>query len=364
MTYLFQAINTHLEWHPSRVKCFFEIALGMIQSRSVQIHRIAAHLKDPTSFEGRIQRIYRFFAEQEINYHDIARLILSCVSLENCPLDLVLDRTSWDFGKNNINYLVLAVHVQGFGAIPLLWAELSKKGNSNTSERIDLLNELFQILPHLQIRSLTADREFIGKHWIDYLIKNNVLFYIRIKENRLVDWSGEKVHVRSFFEHLIIGGKPRKLYKTINGYDLTLVGSRSKEGELVIILTNTDMKSSMVLEIYKTRWMIECLFKNMKYNGFNLEDTHMRMRERLEKLMAVCTFAVALCIRAGISKHAIKPIPYKKTVKSYLYSFFQYGLNHIRTFYDDILEWVTGIKLKTKNCLIAINYGSSAKNEG
>ena len=47
-----------------------------------------------------------------------------------------------------------------------------------------------------------------------------------------------------------------KLYKTINGYDLTLVGSRSKEGELVIILTNTDMKSSMVLEIYKTRWMI------------------------------------------------------------------------------------------------------------
>ena len=238
------------------VKCFFEIALGMIQSRSVQIHRIAAHLKDPTSFEGRIQRIYRFFAEQEINYHDIARLILSCVSLENCPLDLVLDRTNWDFGKNNINYLVLAVHVQGFGAIPLLWAELSKKGNSNTSERIDLLNELFQILPHLQIRSLTADREFIGKHWIDYLIKNNVLFYIRIKENRLVDWSGEKVHVRSFFEHLIIGGKPRKLYKTINGYDLTLVGSRSKEGELVIILTNTDMKSSMVLEIYKTRWMI------------------------------------------------------------------------------------------------------------
>ena len=102
----------------------------------------------------------------------------------------------------------------------------------------------------------------------------------------------------------------------------------------------------------------------MKYNGFNLEDTHMRMTERLEKLMAVCTFAVALCIRAGISKHAIKPIPYKKTVKSYLYSFFQYGLNHIRTFYDDILEWVTGIKLKTKNCLISINYAYTTKNEG
>jgi hypothetical protein len=102
----------------------------------------------------------------------------------------------------------------------------------------------------------------------------------------------------------------------------------------------------------------------MKYNGFNLEDTHMTITERLEKLMAVCTFAVALCVRAGISKHVIKPIPYKKTVKSYLYSFFQYGLNHIRTFYDDILEWVAGIKPKEKNRFVSIYYVSSAKNEG
>jgi len=351
MTYLFQAINTHLKWHPSRAKCFFEIALGMIQSRSVQMQRIAAHFKDHTSFEGRIQRIYRFFAEQQINYHDIARLILSCASLEDCPLDLILDRTNWEFGNNKINYLVLAVHVQGFGAIPLLWVELSKGGNSNTSERIDLLSELFQILPNAKIRSLTADREFIGKHWIHYLMRHEVPFYIRIKENRLVDWSGEQVHVGIFFDHLITGCKPRKLYKMIDGYDLTLVGTRSKEAELVIILTNTDLKSSIILNIYKTRWMIECLFKNMKNNGFCLEDTHLTIPERLEKLMALCAFAVALCIRAGIAKHTIHPMPYKKTVKSYLYSFFQYGMNHIRTFYDDILEWMTGVKFKTKNCL-------------
>ena len=60
----------------SRVKCFFEIALGMIQSRSVQMQRIAAHLKDHTSFEGRAQKVYRFFAAHEINCHDIAQLIL------------------------------------------------------------------------------------------------------------------------------------------------------------------------------------------------------------------------------------------------------------------------------------------------
>lgn len=344
MNRLFHAMSIHLGWHPSRAKCFFEITMGMIQSRSVQMHRIAAHFKDNTSLEGRVQRIYRFFAQQEINCRDIAKLTLSCLSLTDCPLDLVLDRTNWDFGLNNINYLVLAVQVRGFGAVPLMWVELSKKGNSNSSERIDLLDELFQIFPNLQIHSLTADREFIGKHWIDYLMKNNVRFFIRIKENRLVDWCGEKAHVGGFFNHLAVGGKPRKLYKTIDGYDLILVGSRSKDGELIIILTNTDMKASSVLDIYKTRWMIECLFKNMKGNGFNLEDTHMTIPERLEKLMAVCAFAVTLCIKSGIAKHATKPIPYKKTIGSYLYSFFQYGLNHIRRFYDDILRNLSVLK--------------------
>lgn len=284
MTYLLQTINTHLRWHPSRAKCFFEIAMGMIKSRSVQMQRIAAHFKDKTSLEGRIQRVYRFFAEQEICYDDMARLILSSLSLENRPLKLVLDRTNWEFGKNSINYIVLAVQVQGFGTVPLLWTELSKKGNSNTSERLELLDKLFHIFPNLQISSLTADREFIGKNWINYLIQNNIPFFIRIKENRLVDWNKEeKVHVGTFFEHLRNGEKPRTLYKTLDGYDLTLAGTRSKKGELVIILTNTDFKPRKILKIYKTRWGIECLFKNLKHNGFNLEETHMTLPERLEK---------------------------------------------------------------------------------
>jgi len=364
MTHLFQAINTHLGWHPSRIKCFLEIAFGVIQSRSVQMQRIAVHFKDTTSLEGRIQRIYRFFAEQEVNYHDVARLLLSCLSLENCPLDLVLDRTNWDFGAKHINYLVLAVQVKGFGAVPLLWVELSKKGNSNTYERIDLLDELFQILPNLQIRSLTGDREFIGKHWIKYLINSDIPFYIRIKQNRLVDWSGEQVQVGSFFNHLYVGGNPRHLYKAIDGYDLMLVGTLSKEGELVIILTNTDLKAHKVLQIYKTRWRIECLFKNLKHNGFNLEDTHMTITLRLEKLMAICAFAVALCVTAGIAKHAIKPIPYKKTVKSKLYSFFQYGLNHLRMFCSDILKWIGQIRFKETLHVISNGYHGMAKNEG
>jgi len=342
-------LNIQLGWHPSRAKCFFEMAIGIIQSRSVQTQRIAAHFKDDTSLEGRIQRIYRFYVEQEISSSTFVLAILQCLGLLDIALNLVLDRTNWEFGEKSINYLVLAVQVQGFGAIPLVWTELSKKGNSNTGERTELLDELFAAIPSVQIASLTADREFIGKKWIEYIVARKIPFFIRIKKNRLVDWDGlKKVQAGTFFEHLGFGERPRKLYKNIDGYDLTLVGVRSKDGEMVIILTNTDKNPKKVLSIYKTRWGIETLFKNLKGNGFNLEDTHMKIPERLAKLMAVCAFAAALCIKMGIAKHAVQPITYKKTVKSYLYSFFQYGLNHIRCIGDDILTTIAEFKPNRK----------------
>jgi hypothetical protein len=121
MTHVSHPHNIQLEWHPSRTKCFFEIALGIIQSRSVQMQRIAAHFKDETTLEGRTQRIQRFFAEQEIDPAAMAHSILHCLDLEHTPLNLVLDRTNWEFGEKSINYLVLAVQVRGFGAVPLMW---------------------------------------------------------------------------------------------------------------------------------------------------------------------------------------------------------------------------------------------------
>ena len=271
-------LNIQLGWHPSRAKVFFEMALGMIQSRSVQAQRVAAHFKDKTSLEGRIQRIYRFYAEQEINLADLAKAILNCLGLHDIALNLVLDRTNWELGDKSINYLVLAVQVHGFGAVPLLWTELSKKGNSSTDERIDLLDMLFAAIPSVRIASLTADREFIGKKWLTYLTDHKVPFFIRIKQNRLVDWGGHKVQVGTFFEHLIAGNRPRKLYKNIDGYNLTLVGVPSKKGEMVVILTNTDKNPKKVLSIYKTRWGVDI------YQSYYLHKNKIHINEPFELL--------------------------------------------------------------------------------
>ncbi len=43
---------------------------------------------------------------------------------------------------------------------------------------------------------------------------------------------------------------------------------------------------------YKERWQTETLFKAMKSSGFNIEDTHMREIERIERLVAVVCIPV------------------------------------------------------------------------
>jgi hypothetical protein len=68
-----------------------------------------------------------------------------------------------------INFLVLSVVHQGT-AFPLFWTLLPKKGNSNTKEHIQLIDQFLGVFGSHKIKYLTGDREFIGQQWFTYLI--------------------------------------------------------------------------------------------------------------------------------------------------------------------------------------------------
>ena len=64
-------------------------------------------------------------------------------------------------------------------------------------------------------------------------------------------------------------------------------------GEFLIILSNVK-DEKRVLQTYRQRWDIERLFKNMKTQGFNLENTHMKDLSRLSKFTLPLTFSKGL----------------------------------------------------------------------
>lgn len=49
----------------------------------------------------------------------------------------------------------------------LLFSILKKRGNSNSQERIDLINRFVKLFDKKCIESVLADREFAGDEWIN-----------------------------------------------------------------------------------------------------------------------------------------------------------------------------------------------------
>ena len=89
-------------------------------------------------------------------------------------------------------------------AFPLLWMRRDKKGNSKTTERIQLIERWFKCLPKKQIKAVVADREFIGCDWFRWLQKEGLTFYIGIKKNTKVSTQGPAQPVFWRFESLVI----------------------------------------------------------------------------------------------------------------------------------------------------------------
>ena len=67
----------------------------------------------------------------------------------------------------------------------------------------------------------------------------------------------------------------------------------------------------------------------MKTSGFNIEDTHLKEIERIERLFAVMTIAFIWAYTVGVIKDAlVKPIRIMNNGRRAI-SFFKYGLDEI-----------------------------------
>ena len=129
----------------------------------------------------------RFFAGNLIGRTDVARFAYPVFGWQN--VRLTLDRTTRESANPCIYILVLAVVWRGV-AIPVLWEMLYKKENSNTGERIVLLELFRETFPEVHIETLYADREFIGNEWLAYLRQAGISYYIRCKGNAQIAGKG------------------------------------------------------------------------------------------------------------------------------------------------------------------------------
>lgn len=153
------ALRPHLPWHGARLTFLALCLVALFLGESVNLDKLSSVFASASSYK----RLTRFFRGFALDFDAIARAVVGWSEIPQ-PWTLSLDRTNWTFGTVNINILMLGIVYEGV-AFPVMWTLLDKRGNSNSDERIELLERFERLFPNAEIRCLTGDREFVDREW-------------------------------------------------------------------------------------------------------------------------------------------------------------------------------------------------------
>lgn len=300
-----------------------------------------------------------------------------------------MDRTNWKLGNMNINILYIGIVLDNGCFIPIYFELLTKRGNSNQSERIDLTNTLKVLFPNINKKPIfiVGDREFIGKEWFDFLKTSEYEFVMRLRRtdyfNELaiqMNLSGVQLknkirgHVaqKGFFLHpIILKGKTYYYHiqalrgrKLVKKTELDVV--KTKDDGLIRFLSTCD-ESKTVSLLYDKRWKIEVFFEDIKEKGFRLEQINFTKTEKIRLMVAIVSVCYALCLTQGLIEYSKKKprMKYDKKAQKYYprVSVFSKGFEIVEQAVFNIKQLITLI-INTLDKEYSINQMNLLKIDG
>ena len=322
------------------------------------IGKITGNLK--SSPDANYKRSIRFFnlpdEEKRALMRTLVFLIVFLVGEKKKIKYLTLDGTSWEIGEKKVQLLTLCIVYEGV-SIPLWWEELDKKGHSNTKERKKVIRQAGKVL-NLKGLILLADREYLGKEWFKYLINKRVGFVIRLKENTYVEQINEasqrakkgEIFQKARYSKLIAMAKWQR-YKNVGlskyfridqkSYTFVVIDNPKNDPKEPLLFFISTLKNKIeIVKTYPIRWSIECCFKHLKSNGFDLEAINLKAPLKIMLMMAIVSFLYVLCVIEGLKQLKKKKKShykkYKDGTKTLAVSVFAKGLDFLNNEFFDL----------------------------
>ncbi|MDP0562513.1 MAG: transposase [Candidatus Endonucleobacter sp. (ex Gigantidas childressi)] len=204
--------------------------------------------------------IKRFCADYGYSFEQLGELILSWLDMDR--FTLCMSRINWTHYPKNVNHLAVSIAWQGTSTL-IVWECLDKKrGNSNTDERIAVMERVLNLIPIKRIDNLLADREFIGHEWLDWLRQNKLSCRILVKSNNVVAHRSKKIAVGKLCTGVSINQTVTwHSKKKVSGVPFYIAARRTLKGLLIIVATK---QPGSIIDGYSKRWSIETMFGNLK----------------------------------------------------------------------------------------------------
>jgi hypothetical protein len=318
----------------TQVRNFVWLMIGIYESRSVTLSKIAGKIPGSALLLSTIKRLSRFLENPAIRVREWYRP-MACQWLQSqakClgEIRLIVDGTKVGFGHQ----LLLVSLAYRRRAIPIAWTWIKHvKGHSGAFKQLALLNYVRSLLPRGIGVFLVGDCEFGSVEVLKWLDRQPWFYVLRQKSDTGVwlasstDWTP----FRSFIQ------KPGQSFWLGRG-DLTaqaiypvnlLVHWDVGEEEPWCLATNLPDRE-MTLRCYRRRGWCEEFHGDIKKHGFDLESTMLHSFEKLSRLtLAVAFLYVWLMAVGGRAIHdGQRPLVDRRDRRDL--SIFQIGLRFIQ----------------------------------
>jgi hypothetical protein len=278
----------------TQVRNFAWLIIGIFQSRSVCLSRIAGKVPGPAKLLSMTRRLSRLLANPAIRvrewYKPIAREWLERQFRSLGEIHLIVDGTKIGFGHQ----LLIVCLAYRKRAIPIAWTWVKHvKGHSSAYKHLALLAYVGKLIPKGAVVFLVGDREFGAVAVLRQLDQWRWVYVLRQKSdtgvflNQERGWQPFGSYISQPGQSFWLGHgdlTAREIYPTN-----LLVHWEIGEKEPWCLATNLPDRN-MALRFYRLRMWIEEMFGDFKKHGFDLESTMLRHFDRLSRL----TLAVAL----------------------------------------------------------------------
>ena len=312
--------SSFLDFRESVIQNLFLVCNAIIMGRSTSLSVLKDYLpslleNEQTKSLSHYKRLIRFFRISK------PELLVKCIFkwlyqvLSSKTQYLILDGTTWEIGDKYVHLLTLCLVYRRI-AIPIYWHQLNKKGgHSSQEDRKKLMEDALSIFD-LSKKILFADREFIGEDWFKFLTDNQIDFVVRVSKTCYKN----PVTMAWGKSHAYLEKKAQKRKSAIgklfdlNGRKYTFVTTKSTKNdknEPVLFLVSSLFDIPQIAHTYKIRWKIETCFRQLKTQGFNLEDLNFKNDKKIILMVAIVIMAYVLSIYKGLQTS-------KQTFKRYL----------------------------------------------
>lgn len=326
----------------SCLKNILLLSLCILQKESICLNKLKSNVgvllgNINTQNDSHYKRLLRIFSIDKSStlWQELLSYVFRIFHLKSDLL--LLDGTSWQRGSKKYHFLTLCIVYKGV-AIPIYWEDLNKKGQSNEKERNSFIRQACQLY-NLKEKVVIADREYIGQKWFKELFTCDLEFIIRIRKSdykKLINsFSGKthqqlsakvtrsKKHNKSCSKMIKIAGKNVQFIVTKNQMKTT-------QDDLLYLLCSSNITAQKSVEYYQQRWKIECCFKHLKSNGFDLQKMNLKEENKIQLMMAIVIFSYALSINQGLKEYdKVLCKTYKNGTVYKVVSVFKKGLQEI-----------------------------------